>query len=436
MVSLSPRLPENFTDDDRHNITNAHNFESSFRAHGSISADLFYRIPKNTANTSPGTLLKVEIETDTSCYTLPPNLALSRFIYQSKSSSGSLVPVSAYVLWPYMARPYKGGQPVVIWAHGTSGVSNECAPSNNRNLWHHFQLPYQLALSGYVVVATDYAGLGLGQDGNGRPIVHEYLTGPAQANDLFYSVPAARTAFPRISKDYVVIGSSQGGGAAWAFAEKLSYEPMTGHLGTVVLHPVLRLLSLPLDNPSIPLLLMLLAPSLIAKFPDFKPMEVFTLEGMQNIDVFRTLKGCSTVLFQLPSDSSILKPGWHENDTIQQYQKSAATGGKRFEGPLLVIQGGEDPIVPSNTTTEAVNETAKMFPSVSIEYHLLPGVTHASAMYAGQHLYMDWIAARFAGTPTEGGVHMCSAEPVRPTSAQQTEANWFIQIQTSPWQVA
>ncbi|CAD6577861.1 MAG: hypothetical protein ASARMPRED_008433 [Alectoria sarmentosa] len=436
MASFSLRLPENFTDDDRRNIINAHNFEKSFRAHGPVSEDLFYRVPKNAANASAGTLLKVELETETSCYTLPPNLALSRFIYQSKSSSGSLVPVSAYVLWPYIARPYKGGQPVVIWAHGTSGVSDECAPSNSRHLWHHFQLPYQLALNGYVVVATDYAGLGLGQDGNERPIVHEYLTGPAQANDLFYSIPAARTAFPTISKDYVVIGSSQGGGAAWAFAEKLSSEPMTGHLGTVILHPVLRLLSLPLENPSIPLLLTLLAPSLIANFPDFEPRKVFTPEGMQNVDVFRDLKGCSTVLFQLPSGSKILNPGWYENDTIQQYQKSASTGRKRFEGPLLVIQGGDDPIVPPNTTTEAVIETAKMFPSAHIEYHLLPGVTHASAMYAGQHLYMDWIAARFAGKPTEGGTHMYTAEPVRPTSIQQNEANWFIQIQTSPWQVA
>ena len=436
MASLSLHLPENFTDEDRRNITNAHNFEKSLRAHGSISEDPFYRVPKDTADVPAGTLLKVEEEIDTSCYTLPPNLALSRFIYQSKTSSGALVPVSAYVLWPYIARPYKGGQPVVVWAHGTSGVSDECAPSHQRHLWHHFQLPYQLALNGYVVVATDYAGLGLGRDGNERPIIHEYLTGPAQANDLFYSIPAARTAFPKISKDYVVIGSSQGGGAAWAFTEKLSSDPLPGHLGTVVLHPGLRLLSLPLEKPIIPLLLTLLAPSLIAKYPEFKPQEIFTPEGMQNLDVFQTLKGCTTVLFQLPTGLDILKPGWHENDAIQQYQEVAATGRKRFEGPLLVIQGADDPIVSHNTTTEAVNETAKMFPEAHIEYHLLPGVTHASAMYAGQHLYMDWIAARFAGSPTEGGLHTYTAEPVRPTPSQQIDANWFVQIQTSPWQVA
>ena len=436
MASILPRLPENFTENDRRNILEAHNFEKSFRAHDPISDDPFYRVPEHSTNASPGTLLKVEPETETSCYTLPPGLALSRFMYQSKTSSDALVPVSAYVLWPNIARPYKGGQPVVVWAHGTSGVSDECAPSNIRNLWHHFQFPYQLALNGYVVIATDYAGLGVGEDENARPIVHEYLTGPAQANDLFYSIPAAQTAFPRISNDFVVIGTSQGGAAAWAFAEKLFSESTTGYLGTVILHPVLRLLSLPLDRPSIPPILILLAPSLIAKYPDFKPWEVFTPEGMQNVDVFRMLRGCSTVLSQLPSLSNTLKPDWYKNDTIQQYQNSAATGCKRVAGPLLIIQGSDDSIVSLNATTEAVNETAKLSPSAHIEYHLLPGVTHASAMYAGQHLYLDWIAARFAGSPTEAGIHRYTTQPVRPKSAQQTDANWFIQIQTSPWQIA
>ena len=78
-----------------------------------------------------------------------------------------------------------------MWAHGTSGVNAESAPSNIRHLWHHFQVPYQLALNGYVVVATDYAELGIGSDAFGNAVIHEYLTGPAQANDIFYSIKAA-----------------------------------------------------------------------------------------------------------------------------------------------------------------------------------------------------------------------------------------------------
>lgn len=413
---------------------NASKFEESYRAHGSVSEDEFYTVPKNAANVKPGTLLKVEKETDTSRYTIPPSLALSRFMYQSKTSYDSLVPVSAYVLWPYVAHPYHDGYPVVAWAHGTSGSTADCAPSNIRNLWHHFQGPYQLALNGYVVVATDYAGLGVGIDSSGKPIIHEYITGPAQANDVVYSLHAAWEAFSELSRDFVVMGTSLGGGAAWAFAQRLAVEPMAGHLGTIALHPVTRLLSLPLDGAVIPLLLLLLAPSLAAKYPGFKPEDIFSKEGEQSLDTYLALRGCNSVLFQLPSGPNTVKSGWQNNPYIQKYQEVAANGGKKISGPLLIIQGEDDPLISSQPVTDAVNETAKMFPSSHIEYYLLPHVTHAPAMYASQQIWMDWIAARFSGQPTTPGHRSHVCKPVRPASAQQIDTNWFIQLETEPWQ--
>ena len=414
---------------------NAHKFEESYRAHGSVSEDDFYTVPKNATNAKPGALLKLEKETDTSVYTIPPNLALSRFMYQSKTSCDSLVPVSAYVLWPYVARPYPDGYPVVAWAHGTSGSTAECAPSNIRNLWHHFEGPYQLALNGYVVIATDYAGLGVGINASGEPIVHEYITGPAQANDVVYSLQAAWEAFSELSRDFVVMGTSQGGGAAWGFAQKLAVEPMAGHLGTIALHPVTRLLSLPLDNAAVPpLLLTLLAPSLAAKYPDFNPEDVFTKEGKQSLDRYLILRGCNTVLFQLSYGPNIVKSGWQNNPYIQRYQEVAANGGKKISGPMLIIQGEDDPFVTSQSVTDAVNETVKMFPSSQIEYYLLPHVAHAPALYASQQIWMDWIAARFAREPAKPGYHRHVCEPIRPASAQQADTNWFIQLATEPWQ--
>ncbi|KAK0506866.1 hypothetical protein JMJ35_010720 [Cladonia borealis] len=383
------------------NVLNAHNFEESYRAHGSVANDPFYSISSDAAGFTPGTPLKVEPTTDTSLYTIPPNLSLSRFVYQSKTSGGSKVPVSAYVLWPYVARPCPDGHPVVAWAHGTSGVNSECAPSNIRHLWHHSQVPYQLALNGYVVVATDYAGLGLGNDAFGNTVIHESLMGPAPANDIFYSIKAAQIAFPEISRKFVVIGSSQGGGGAWSFSEKLLTEPMAGHLGTIVLHPVTNLLSLPPQGPIIPLLLLLLVPSLVAKYDGFRPEDILTPEGMESLAAYQALKGCKSVLFQLPAGPNTIKQGWQENVTVQNHLNHAASGRKKISGPLLVVQSKDDPVVDLGTITNAVQETATMFPTAKIEYHILPNVTHASAMYA----------------------------------AQRREANWHIQAQTECWQV-
>lgn len=420
------------------NIIKAHNFEKSNRAHPSVSTDPFYTVPINTSNAPPGTLLKLERQTDTSLYTLPPNISLSRLIYQSQTSSGSLVPVSACIIWPYVARAYPNisGYPAVAWAHGTSGSNAECAPSNIKNLWHHFQAPYQLALNGYVVIATDYAGLGVGVDEDGKCIVFEYLTGCAQASDIAFSIQAAQTAFSELSKDFVVIGSSLGGGGAWAFAERMATKPMAGYLGTIALSPVMRLLSLPQDNTIFPMLILLLIPSLVSKYPDFKAEAILTPAGLQCLETYQMLQGCNNVLFQAATVPNMLKPDWQHNIHLQKYQELAANGGREISGPLLVIQGADDPVVSAQSVTDGVNETLNAFPLAQIEYHILAHVTHASAMYAGQQLYMDWIAARFKREPAEAGYRSHVAQPIRPSGAQQREANWIIEEQTEPWQAA
>ena len=113
---------------------------------------------------------------------------------------------------------------------------------------------------------------------------------------------------------------------------------MNGHLGIVVLHLVTRVLDLPLDIPIITPIFILLAHGLIAKLPNLNPSEVFTPEAMQHLDVFRTRKGCITLLFQLSSGVSILKAGRHENETMHRYQQSAASGRKAFKASFLSIK--------------------------------------------------------------------------------------------------
>ena len=414
---------------------NVHNFELSYRARPSVADDPFYSVPNNATSVRPGGLLKVERETNTSLYTLAPNLSLSRLMYQSKTSNGTVVPVTAYLLWPYTARDYGDGIPVAAWAHGTSGPHDECAPSNIQNLWHHFQAPYQLALLGFAVLATDYAGLGVAEDASGNFIVHEYLNGHAQGNDVAYSIPAAQEAFPELSKRFVVIGSSQGGMAAWGFAEKLVQEPMEGHLGTVALSPATSLLRFPKTGTILPLLLLMMSRTLETHYSDYKPEQIFTSEGLQSLRTYFELKGCTTVLFNLNS-TNMLKEGWHDNPAVQHYLNAGAVGGKRISGDMLIIQGSVDPIVYPPSVTEAVDELVEANPSSSIEYHLLPNVSHAPAMYAGLQIYFDWIAARFAGKPLEAGFTRRDAQPVRAAAAQQLDANWYVQIMTAPWQIS
>ena len=215
----------------------------------------------------------------------------------------------------------------------------------------------------------------------------------------------------------------------------MAEEPMAGHLGTVALSPLTRLLSLPLDGPIIPLLILYLVPTLEVNYGPFNPSDILTEKGLRSLKTLSELNGCKTVLYQFLRES-ILKPDWQENPAIQKYQATNINGGKAIGGPLLVIQGRDDPVIHTPTVVEAINETMDKFPNSHIEFHLLPDVTHAPAMYAGLQIYVEWIAARFAKRPVRPCYHSTIALPVRPTSAQQTEANWFVQAQTEPWQAS
>ena len=212
------------------NIADALEFERLNWATGSVASDEFYsQVPprNNNASSAPaGTLLKVQVNVNTSAYSLPPNTALSRIIFVSESLNGSRIPASAYVLWPYAPRSQEDGYAVVGWAHGMSGVFGDCAPSHLQNLLYQFAAPFTLALQGYVVVAPDYAGLGVNRDGERNSIKHVPGAAPSQANDIFYSVQAAQAAFKELSQQFVLFGHSQGGGIVWAAAARQAAHPV------------------------------------------------------------------------------------------------------------------------------------------------------------------------------------------------------------------
>lgn len=79
--------------------------------------------------------------------------------YLTKGVGGKLVPVTGTVAFPKGAAP-KGGWPVLNWAHGSTGIADTCAPSirGKRELVHPMLL--KLLKAGFVVVRTDYEGLG------------------------------------------------------------------------------------------------------------------------------------------------------------------------------------------------------------------------------------------------------------------------------------
>jgi alpha-beta hydrolase superfamily lysophospholipase len=168
----------------------------------------------------------------------PGNSQAFRILYRSTGLNGAPIEVSGAIHFPSGPAP-AGGRNVIAWAHPTSGVVEPCAPSlmpdNNGMIWG---LPDMLA-QGYVVVATDYPGLG-------TPGIHPYLIGISEARAVLDSVRAAR-ALPHTgaSNRFAVWGHSQGGHAALYTGQlAASYAPELEIAGVAAAAPATYLAEL------------------------------------------------------------------------------------------------------------------------------------------------------------------------------------------------
>lgn len=410
------------------------NFERSNWAGSSTQLDPFYvDIPSNASHAQAGSVIKVEQYTNTSFYTVPPNVALSRMVFMTKNLNGTVIPASAYVLWPWFPRRFNNitGLPVVAWGHGTSGWSGECGPSHIRNLWYQYSAPFVLALQGYVVVAPDYAGLGVDHDSAGNFLPHQYLSSPAHGNDLIYSVQAAQKAWSSLSKEFVIMGHSQGGGASWGAAQILAHSPVKGYLGTVAGSPgtsVRALVNGNLGNPaSLGSLLLRIGTGIKSVFPGFQPSTWLNDKGVRSQQLLQGLQGCQSVALELLSQPDLFKDDWNKTWYFDAFNNLTHNGGKPFAGPMLVLQGTADSSVNPNGTTAAVNATCRAYPDNALEYATFEGVSHVPVLYAGQQLWLDWIADRFNGVKVQSGCKRSHYAPELDVVAYQKEVALFLE---------
>jgi pimeloyl-ACP methyl ester carboxylesterase len=159
-------------------------------------------------------------------------------LYHSSTLAGQDTAVSGTISIP-PGQPPADGWPVLSWAHGTTGVADICAPSRDAP-GHPSHIYNQLAdamLSqwvrrGYVVLKTDYEGLG-------TPGAHPYLVGTSAARGTVDILLAARQLLPAIGRSWAVMGHSQGGHAA-LFAASLAsaWAPDLDLIGAVAIAPV------------------------------------------------------------------------------------------------------------------------------------------------------------------------------------------------------
>jgi len=130
-----------------------------------------------------------------------------RILYRTQRADGSMTFSSGMVFIPDNSAAGTP-RPVVAWAHGTVGLGPQCAPTRTAHPVGDIAWVSSMLARGWVVTATDYAGLG-------TPGASGYLVGDDEANDVLNSVRALQyIPSAHAGSSFAVWGHSQGGNSA------------------------------------------------------------------------------------------------------------------------------------------------------------------------------------------------------------------------------
>ena len=356
----------------------------------------FYDPPSPLRGAPAGALIRQQATTD---YVVEQTtVPATRILYHSRTSGGRDVAASAVVLVPQGKAPV-GGWPVVVDAHGTSGVGRDCAPSLMRDLYHGNQM-LRFVERGFAVVAPDYAGLGT--DG-----LQEALNKTAESNDVIYAQRAALRARSDLSRRWVLWGHSQGGGAAMGVAERQRILPQPGYLGTVVTSPAADLPTLVAhvaNTPTYGAFAALITQGAHFSDPAIRPDRLLSPEAFSRIGI--TAIGCLGASFAAYADLTgpqLVSPSYSTDPAFTKYLRANSTGHRPVGGPVLLLQGEADTVVPTAVTDQVAASLCKL--GARVDYRTYPGLEHDTYPWVqgiddgAMPDILAWTADRFAGRP-------------------------------------
>jgi len=327
-------------------------------------------------------------------YTLSSDVQAVRILYYSESHNGDLVASSGVVLFPD-SKPPTEGWPIIAWAHELDGVARACAPSLSRNLLHGPFLSMYVSL-GYAVVATDYTGLGTN-------FPNAFSDVRSNAQDLIYSVEAARKAVPGLGKRWIAMGTDEGAIAVVGVAELEQQKPDPSYLGAIAIS---RLADVE-DSPSLMAsesrqLPLELAYGIKTISPQFDPKDILSDSALPFYQRIRS--ECRVRDAEELSLSQMLKVHWTENRWVQEFFKQNRLGSKPAKGPLLVISSEGDPVF--GLTSQVVMHLCHQHDIVQFNRY---GDSDPGAVIGDSTRdQISWIHDRFAGVTAKSN---CPAQP-------------------------
>jgi len=303
--------------------------------------DPFYT-PPSTMPDKPGVIIRTE------ALGADPQFGKGyRFLYSTTLQDGSMAVSGAMLFIPDVAAPAEGRK-VVGWAHGTVGQGDSCAPSRNPAVGMKDLSGFlpEAMRQGWIVVATDYTGLG-------TPGPNFYLVGGQEARDVVFSVRAVVDS-PEYGagKEWITFGHSQGGHSAlWTGHLAQQIDPELNLLGVAAAAPAAELASITnaqwnnavgwVIGPEV-------AVSWPAAYPNLSLDGMVTSAGMANYQ--RLANECITTaaiegLVRAEVGQTFFTESPTQNPTWDEVLKLETPAPLPADMPMLLMQGTADTVV-------------------------------------------------------------------------------------------
>lgn len=316
-----------------------------------------------------------------------------RIRYETTDVDGDPTQSTGVLIAPEGVAPL-AGRDVVAWAHGTVGIDSACTPIRTLD-----QIPglAQMLARGWVVVASDYPGLGTRGP-------HAYLAGDATAAAVLDSVRAARAvAAAAAGQRFAVWGHSQGGHAALFSAQRArAYAPELQLQGVVAVSPPTDLAAnMQHADPTVRGLLTAFTARSWSRVygADLSTIANKATQGV----IERATRGCEGDPFSAAALLRLLRlrarlgsldlAGRAPWDSLMARNSISALAAGA--APLLLVQSDADGLVATPVTQGFRDRSCQR--GAVLRYLRLPDTGHATTAIASADQAVAWIAERFSG---------------------------------------
>jgi pimeloyl-ACP methyl ester carboxylesterase len=329
---------------------------------------------------------------------LPKGASAYRILYRSIGMHG-LTAVSGFIVVPKTPAP-KGGFPIVDYAHATTGLANLCAPS----MYAFLDVPYVSTLirRRYVVVATDYPGLGTAPPFHVTP----YLVAGAEARSVLDAARAALDLpFAHAANKVMLMGYSQGAQAVLK-AEEIasSYAPELHLVATVAFSAPTELsvvVTAAQKDPALAAFYVLLAASWRIDYPDLKTSDLLSPTGQKYlVDAYTIcVNKLTAILHKQKIGTSVFSPRAQDYPLFEKLLEQNSVPPGPITVPTLLATGAQDKLIPLSITRAWVEKTCRIDPKARLEWLIQPGAGHGGVVPKTKAKVLAWMRARLEGRP-------------------------------------